>query len=283
MQLPAVIEYLNESTLSATPLARDAPRPDIAASSPVSAQFSQVRISSTFQPVVARRDQRVIGYEALLRGTVAGQPVSAETIFAETRDPEARVTLDRLCRAVHTLNFIAQDAQGLLFLNVHPDLLATVPNHHGEVFEQMLRICHFPTRRVVLEIPADAIDEGRLRNAVRSYHRHGYRVALTHLGRQPAPLLAAHELSPEMVKLDPALVAEALRNRPTRNHLLRLIEMLHTLVGTEVAIEGVETRGESRLAEDIGADLVQGFYYQRPHPVPAPLLDTMPVRTLGFA
>ena len=159
-------------------------------------------LGTLFQPVMAPDGLGVIGHEAQLQvlGDDAGR-VPAQAIFLEARDDAELVHLDRRVRTLHALNFLLEREQhgGFLSLNVHPQLIRSVPDHHGHVFEGVLARCGLTPDRIVLELADDGFGEvSRLAVAIAEYRARGYRVAIDNFGRHSADLDRLEALAPHL-------------------------------------------------------------------------------------
>lgn len=138
-------------------------------------------LSSVFQPIVAPADGRAIGYEAYLRILGSGErALSPWTLFSTNADDDQLVALDRLARTVHALNFLRTvEGDGLLFLNVHGRLLATVSSDHGAAFRKVVDALGLPPERIVIETPLAASSQPDLLAFVlRNYRNNGFQVAI---------------------------------------------------------------------------------------------------------
>lgn len=226
----------------------------------VRANFIGLKLSSVFQPIIDLNTNMPLGYEALLRATNhKGQTVAPPAAFRQAEVAERLVKFDRLCRTLHTLNYLNMGhSNGLLFLNVHPELLVAV-NSHGKVFEQVLHNHHVPTHQVVIEIHEGAVSEEKLlAAAIANYRERGYKIAIDDFGKEHSNLERLWTLAPEYVKLDGDIIHQATFNPKLQRILPKLVEIIHEL-DAEVIIEGVETRAELRLAQQAGIHLIQGY------------------------
>lgn len=222
--------------------------------------FMGLRLSSAFQPVF-RADGKTVGREALLRASRPGQgDVLAEAAFADALEAERLVAFDRLVRVVHLLNHArAFPEHELLFLKVHPQLLASVGDH-GRTFERILHYYSVPTSRVVIELKATG-DRDTLFAAANNYRGLGYRIAVDDFGASdPEPVL---ELRPDIAKLDGALIRAAAESESGTESLRRLAARLRK-AGIQVAIKGIETSRQLGIARKSGADLLQGYRLGKP-------------------
>lgn len=231
----------------------------------VRANFIGLQLCSAFQPVVDLTRDTPLGYEALLRAfDQKGNVVAPPAAFRQAEVAERLVKFDRLCRTLHTLNYLNMGkGSGLLFLNVHPELLVAV-NAHGKVFEQVLHQHDVATSEVVIEIHEGAVSEEKhLAAAIANYRERGYKIAIDDFGKEHSNLERLWTLSPEYVKLDGGIIQQAESNLRLQRILPKLVEIIREL-GEEVVIEGVETEAQLQLARNAGAHLVQGYFLGRP-------------------
>lgn len=230
--------------------------------------YDGLRLDSAFQPLFHTPSLRPVAHEALLRARDRdGRPMAPELALAVPRDVGDVVYFDRLCRTVHAVNFVCRAGpEDLLFLNVGGGhLLSVTGGTHGHVFEALLRHCGLSPHRVVLEIVESRIDDlDRLVEAVAAYQKRGYRVAIDDFGCQHSNFDRLWKLTPDIVKLDRSLIVQSEVNPRARTILPKLVEIIHDL-GAQAVCEGIETAAQHALAADVGADLVQGFFYARPH------------------
>jgi EAL domain-containing protein (putative c-di-GMP-specific phosphodiesterase class I) len=226
--------------------------------------FMDMKLASAFQPVL-RTDGKVIGREALLRaGSLEyGRPIP-EAAFDKAIEVDRVVQFDRLVRIIHLMNHARSFAEHeLLFLNVHPRLLASV-NDHGRTFERILHYYSIPTSRVVIEIRETAnMDESVLADALNNYRDLGYRIAVDDFGAAHSSLERVLELKPDIVKLEGMLVRTAAHSRSATTSLNQLSEILRS-AGLQVAIKGIETAKQLDIARNAGANLLQGYHLARP-------------------
>jgi len=228
----------------------------------VRAHFIGLQLGSVFEPIVDLRSDAPLGYEALLRAfDKKGIVVAPHTALHQAEVAECLVKFDRLCRTLHTLNFLnLGKGNGLLFLNVHPELLVAV-NSHGKVFEQVLHQHDVPTNEVVIEIDESAVSDGkRLAVAIANYRERGYKIAIDDFGKGHSNLERLWTLAPDYVKLDLGVIQQAEHNPRLQRMLPKLVELIQEL-GAEVVIEGIETQVHLELARHAGAHLVQGYIF----------------------
>jgi len=231
----------------------------------VRANFIGMQLNSVFQPIIDLSLNEPLGYEALLRAfDDRDNSIPPPDAFRRAEVAERLVKFDRLCRTLHTLNFLNMGRdRGLLFLNLHPELLVAV-NSHGKVFEQVLHQHDIDTCEVVIEIHEGAVSEEKLlAAAIANYRERGYKIAIDDFGKEHSNLERLWTLAPEYVKLDGNIIQQATFSPKLQRILPKLVEIIHEL-DAEVIIEGVETRTQLELAKHAGINLVQGYWLGRP-------------------
>lgn len=239
----------------------------------VTGRFHRHRIDSHFQPIYSLAHGRVVGWEALMRGTdPAGAPAMPPAILALPRDDWEHSQLDCLSRAVHVDNFLSVGpTEGWLLLNVQPETFLQGP-WEGTFFEDLFSSRKLPHHRVVLEVLEDAIhDRARIGDAVQFYRDHGCLVAIDDFGAGHSNFDRVWSMRPDIVKLDRQMLLRASEEPRIRRVMPSMVAMLHE-AGALVLMEGVETEEQALIALDADVDLAQGYLFGRParSPVDAP-------------
>lgn len=235
-------------------------------------RFVGFQLRSYFQPIVDISGAgQILGYEALLRPTIGGEVLPPRLLFSLTqahwgyaRGHDKLVKLDRAARILHSLNFLnLPESRGLLFLNVHPHLLASV-NEHGKVFEGILHRHAIPADRVVIEVLEDSqVSETQLIQAVENYRQRGFLIAVDDFAANYSVMDRLWKLSPDFVKLDLSIIQQAAVDAKVRRILPKLVDMVQS-VGAHIVIEGIETHEQYQIAQDSGAHWLQGYFLGKP-------------------
>ena len=214
-------------------------------------------VSSTFQPWRSTDGRRIVAVEAYARvHSKHGGDQSPWQLFLDAAVDSDLVTLDRLCRTVHALNYFgAHDPQLPLVLNVDARLLQAVPERHGEFFGKVLSLLGVSPERIVVEIhTTHLLDLTRLKQILASYRRHGFAVAVNAESVMHARSLA-HLLAPDLLMLYASPYAPE-----------ALARQIGSLAGSgvRVAVKHVETAAMHAVVADAGVDWVQGHYFDTP-------------------
>lgn len=169
-------------------------------------RFLRTDLSSVFQPIFqgGGGQARLVGHEAFVRAHGGGaRDLTPWSLFSLVANDATLVALDRLCRAVHAINFLrSPDVPGRLFLNVHGRLLAAVSEDHGHVFRAALDTLGLAPDRVVIETPETANADRKLLALVLSNYRlNGFRVAASTQGIADLEAVL-RVVRPDYVKID---------------------------------------------------------------------------------
>lgn len=235
--------------------------------------YDGLRLHSMFQPILHAGSLHPFAYEALLRvKDLRGGSYSPQQLFDRSMKPEEIIYLDRLCRVVHTVNFVTQqadlDPDLALFLNLDGRHLLSVANGgHGLTFLKLLEHCGIRPQQIVLEIVESLVaDSAHLTDALGHYQKLGYRIAIDDFGSRESNFDRLWILSPDIIKIDRSLVTQSAINPRARKVLPKLVQIIHEL-GANVVCEGIETAEQHVIADDAGADYLQGFHFAHPSAV----------------
>jgi EAL domain-containing protein (putative c-di-GMP-specific phosphodiesterase class I) len=230
--------------------------------------FNTLTLNSHYQPILSAKDGSLFGYEALLMANnLVGQRLNPEVVFAISADQEEQLFLDWLCRALHLRNIAnigsGQTERGYIFLNAYPQASIEDP-HHPNVFQSMLEFYSINPRDVVVEIlETGASDDAHLVDAANLYRRLGCKIAIDDFGVGFSNFERLWRLRPDFVKIDRSLLKSAANEHQARLVLANMIRLIKSC-GAKVIIEGIEERGEAKLALELEADYLQGFYFAKP-------------------
>ncbi len=230
---------------------------------PTTIDFNGFTLASAFQPIYGVRDRRAIGFEGLVRATLAsGHAVRTIDLFTGLDEAET-ISLDRTCRTLHLRNFAESGVTDrMLFLNIHP-LAAVSDARLARLFRSRIGSFGLTPERVCVEILEDCCgDEGLLAEAVASYRDIGVKIAMDDFGAAHSNFDRVVALRPDIVKIDRSLLGNP-GDEKARLMLPSVISILHA-AGAQVVMEGIEEPAEAMLAIGAGADFLQGFHFAMP-------------------
>ncbi|AFP29023.1 MAG: EAL domain-containing protein (putative c-di-GMP-specific phosphodiesterase class I) [Marinobacter psychrophilus] len=123
----------------------------------------------------------------------------------------------------------------------------------------------YSTESLELEITEGALiqDPDHANLAIRKLREQGFKVSLDDFGTGYSSFQYLSQLPLTGLKIDRAFVIDLEVSADARTVMESMIAMAMALK-LEVTVEGIETEQQGKIVTDLGADLVQGFYYSRP-------------------
>ena len=226
------------------------------------------RIETWFQPIVRLSDNKVWGYECLLRGrTEEGTLVPPKELIEWARRENLVFMLDRLTRETHLINagrMIPEIDNKFILINYLPTSIYR-PEFCLRSTSLAANKAGISPGNVIFEVvETEAIEDMEHLNSVLTHYRKvGFKVALDDVGSGFASLNILGDLNPDIIKIDMSLVQ---RSRDSKMHaeICRSLVELGRNQGVMVLAEGVEIADDESFAREIGADLVQGYYIGKP-------------------
>lgn len=218
------------------------------------------QFSIRYQPIIEGKSRKVVLVEALLRWTspVLGEVLPGRFIHIAEKNglirQITRLVLEQVCQDIATrsdlvvsVNISRMDITDSDF----PDEIAQILAKHG-----------VSPKQIVLECTDSIPDEdARLaRPVVNRLRGEGHAVAIYELesGFTSFGFLKMHGFT--LLKVDRALIDEALQNATSRKNLQEAIEDSRSR-GLKSLAFGVETRAQANLVDEMGFDMQQGFYH----------------------
>ena len=217
---------------------------------------------------------KIVGAEALVRWVAKdGTRLSPAEFIPVLEKNGFIVTLDKRVWSMVARWLADAIARGIVpvpvSINVSRiDILAfDVP----EFLRGLIEEHHLPPHLLEVEITETAYmqDEGAMEAFTRRLREMGMTVLMDDFGTGRSSLSMLGDVSVDVIKLDRQFLpsAGASREQVERDESIMagVIDMGHAL-DLPLVVEGVETEAQARLALDLGARYVQGFYCYRPMP-----------------
>ncbi|KGF78445.1 hypothetical protein IA69_30305 [Massilia sp. JS1662] len=221
-----------------------------------------------YQPIVAPRDGRVRGFEALLRwrhpvrGLVSPArfiPVVEEIGLIETI---GAWVLGEACRRLREWQQAFDDQ---LTMSVNVSAVQFTDGGLVDVVTRALAETGIAPASLKLELTETAVmaDAESALAAFAQLKALGVRVSLDDFGTGYSSLSYLRRLPIDTLKIDRSFVSK-LDCHDDKRQIVEVVMTLARVLGMDVVAEGVETEAELALLCAMGSDLVQGYYYYRP-------------------
>jgi diguanylate cyclase (GGDEF)-like protein len=228
------------------------------------------KITAFYQPFISIKRKSLTGFEGLIRGLDGDNAptLSPVELFSRAAEEGCLLELDRLCRKKVLETFLpAQKERRDLILSFNLDAWVTRSGAVGSGhLLGMVRELGMDPSGLCVEIAESALEDGEaLMRFVEAYRGHGFLIALDNVDASRTNLNRLLRLKPDIVKIDLALV-QGLRDNAHKQEVYKSLVSLCRTVGSFIVAKGVETPEEGQAAFELGADMVQGFYFSRPLP-----------------
>ncbi|WP_308123670.1 putative bifunctional diguanylate cyclase/phosphodiesterase [Modestobacter marinus] len=226
-----------------------------------------------YQPIVSLDDERLLGYEALIRWQHPSRGLLPPGAFLSAAENN-RLT-SRLGEWV--LHQACWDAAGWEpHLRVHVNISARHLAEPGfaELVADALAESGLPPERLELEITESTalFAADATLNAVDTVTESGVTLALDDFGTGYSAITALHRLPIHTVKIDRSFVADVV-TQPATAALVQGLLQLGQGMGLQVIAEGIEDGEQARWLREHGCAMAQGYAFGRPAPLPARELD----------
>jgi EAL domain-containing protein (putative c-di-GMP-specific phosphodiesterase class I) len=229
--------------------------------------ISDERIVVEFQSILSARNQFIAGFEGLIRGqALDGSLIPPMVLFDAAREHNMTLELDRLCREKVLARFSEIHRfqnNSLLFLNIETSFLSSMIVGSGYLLDQVTRH-KIPPASIIIEIvESKTMDNASLLRFVNAYRSCGFNIALDDVGTGHANFDRISLLRPNIIKVDRSIISGMATNY-FKQEIFKSLANLSKNVGCLTLAEGVETREETILCIEYGADLLQGYFFSRP-------------------
>lgn len=230
-------------------------------------------LRTAFQPIFAFDEQRklsVCALEGLLRPFREALPHRPQDFFLSIPAAD-RFQVETISRTLHLLNAGAfLDPSMKVFINFDPSLFGD-PKLIDNVLRDMRLVLHearLEGSRVVCEVTEQkSVYDTALTDFVLACRRHGFTIAVDDYGAEESGMERVTALRPDIVKFDARWIRRLMDTGPGRALLGVMVSDFRSQ-GIVSIFEGIEEDWQLDVADQVGADMVQGFLLARPELVP---------------
>lgn len=224
------------------------------------------KITFAFQPIVNIHTGNVFGFEALLRNHGAAGFPSIDALFHQAWEDRFLHQIDLTLRK-KALRSFAQFKQGRrikLFYNLDNRLLSSKDYTAGltlaalhEYGYSLDDICFEISEKHEIAQTTQAIQ------TLSNYRAQGFKIAVDDCGTGFSGFQTLYYAEPDYIKIDRFFI-QNMTNDPKKRLLVSTIVNMAHFMGSLVMAEGVETFDELVGCREIGCDMVQGYFVDRP-------------------
>lgn len=230
--------------------------------------FERIEIINHFQPLISVAKNSVIGYESLCRGLCkqCGRIIPPYELFGKLKNENELFNLDLIARknAIRLFdNLLINNQELLLFLNFDANLIEQKIDSPETIID-MCKNTNVRPNNIVIEVTeSKPCNIGRLIEFIENCRKYSFMIALDDVGTGHSNFDRISAIKPDIIKLDRSII-ENLNEDYFKKVIFRSMSRLTGKMGILLLAEGVETEKEVLYSLELGADLLQGFYFSRP-------------------
>nr|WP_284047997.1 EAL domain-containing protein [Marinobacter sp. ATCH36] len=220
------------------------------------------------QPKMSLKTREVVGLEALIRWPDHKKAVAADEIIALAEQTGLIKPLTRwvLEQSLTMRNRLLEKGHRLdLSVNISPNNLR---ERDFPVFVQRLMSSHHSHHgAITLEVTETSMMQDPVNSlaALNSLHATGIPLSIDDFGSGYSSLSYIKQLPASEIKIDRSLVTDLPTEAGDRVIVKTTIDMCHSL-GYSVVAEGVEKQETLEMLEQMGCDMIQGYFLSPPLP-----------------
>lgn len=210
-----------------------------------------------FQPIINAQNGDIYAYEALMRARTETK-VSPLSIIKYATMQERLFDVER-STFLNVLSIVSENKESFgdakVFINSIPGVMVG-DGDLSDISAHLEKI----SDKVVIELTEEAeLNDTDLMKLKQFYQRFNIDIAVDDYGTGYSNVSNLLRYMPNYVKIDHSLISD-INDQPRKQHFVReIIDFCHENNIMALA-EGVETSDELRVAINLGADLIQGFY-----------------------
>ena len=238
----------------------------------VTQALGEDRVQSGYQPIIQITDNRLIGFESLMRLKTADDTlIPASAVIPAIMDPilSRQISVRMFENVSRDLPSLMAAHGGVQYVSINAteaDLISRdfVPR----VFEALERHQINPAW-VTLEITETMLmvgDNQNVKSVLDQLRSRGIRIALDDFGTGYSSLTHLRDFPIDRVKIDASFVRDICTSVMSKNIVQAMVVMSRSL-GIEVIAEGIETEEQRRTLLEIGCYYGQGYLFSPAVPV----------------
>ena len=218
-----------------------------------------------YQPKINIKTGRLCGAEALSRWHHDGQVIFPGNYIPNMESNDTICLLD-FCILQAVCEDIAkwlEDGLDVPPISVNFSRRNLIDPNLARHVDTVVTSTGIPKNLVEIEVTesSDEFSIGVLSGFVDSLHELGYKVLIDDFGSASSSLTLLREISFDTLKIDKGFIDHAkTKDLTILTHMVRLSDE----IGVDIVAEGVEQEAQIKTLSDLGVDVIQGFYFDRP-------------------
>lgn len=221
------------------------------------------QVKMFFQPIISSIDQKIVGAEALLRGTTTdGKYINPMELIEAAEDANLIIPLSDIILK-KSLEFVLECRKhGYVFpvsVNVSARQLLNVM--FPEQVLDTLDLAELPASSLILEITETTLisDFGNSARMLNHLSHQGIQISIDDFGKGYSSFNYLQQLPINKIKIDMAFI-HSIATDSKAAEIVKAIVLMTEALGMTSCAEGVETLEQFKKLQEFGCDQIQGYY-----------------------
>jgi diguanylate cyclase (GGDEF)-like protein/PAS domain S-box-containing protein len=223
-----------------------------------------------YQPIVDLRTMRVVGAEALMRWAHPERGMISPADFIPIAE-ETGLIIDMGCWLVDEVGAQIErwNDPAMAHLRFSINVSARQLQHPNDIQALIEHIRSVSANRMSVEITESVLmaDHAAVLSFLEELRALGVHVALDDFGTGFSSLSYLRKFHFDVLKVDRSFIRDVERSN-TDLGLVASIVSMGRILGVEVVAEGVESDAQLQRLQQVGCDLIQGYFFSKPLPAP---------------
>jgi EAL domain-containing protein (putative c-di-GMP-specific phosphodiesterase class I) len=221
-----------------------------------------------YQPIVSIEKEQIKKFEALVRWNNNGEWVSPMDFIPIAEESSLIVELGEYVLSEACLQLKKLKAQGFndIVFNVNRSIYEIPLNQsENDQWLNIIKLNGLHASDICFELTESALAPDKRNNEVlfNLLREAGCTIALDDFGTGYSSLSYLRRIPVDYIKIDKSFITDICKNKDD-NILVSTIIAMSKALGKEVVAEGVETKEQLKILNELGCDYIQGYYFSKP-------------------
>lgn len=221
-----------------------------------------------YQPIVCAESKQLKGFEALIRWPAAEKQYFPDEFIPVAEESRSINEIGRwvIIEAVRQLAVWQREYDPSLTIAVNLSPIQLCDSGLVKFIDKALQHFNVPAESITFELTETALLGGeQSKDCIAAINTLGCQIALDDFGTGFSSLSHLLSFPIDIVKIDRSILPESQDASKHLSILIGLSSMLRSL-GLCIVAEGVETKNQSVLCQELLIDKLQGYYFAKPQP-----------------
>lgn len=224
-----------------------------------------------YQPIVNPKENKIIGFEALIRLKIKKKLIMPNKIIEEINKCEMMEDLSIyiLKRIVKDFNTIknVENTNDKFYISINLSLKEIESIYIVETFKEIIKESNLPKGSICIEITENANYTNRnlASKNIETLKESGFLIALDDFGMEYSNISILEKFEFDIIKLDKYFI-DNIQNSSINKTLMQTADYLSIIKDKTIVVEGVEEDYQMKIIKNTKSNkiYIQGYFYSKP-------------------